>query len=62
MQEVRSGSIATERLLLGRTRSPLWFPKHPQARMLLALCNRTEEYGYAGASEYRPSTQASAVE
>jgi hypothetical protein len=29
--------------------------------MLLALCNRAEEYGHAGSSECDPRTQASAV-
>ena len=30
--------------------------------MLLALCNRAEEYGHAGSSECDHHTQASAVE
>jgi integrase len=52
------GSIATGRLPLGGTQSPLW----PENRPVSRLCNRAEEYGHAGSSECDPRALASAVE
>jgi hypothetical protein len=37
-------------------------PKPIPGHMLPVLCNRAEEYGYAGSSECDPRAQASAVE
>ena len=63
------GSIATGRLLLGRTGSPLWPESRPDANAYVggtcfsALCNRAEEYDHPGSSEcYSRVPKPSAVE
>ena len=65
---VSVGSNATGRLPLGGTRRVRLGPKtdliplpNPVAHAS-RLCNRAEEYGYAGSSECCPRAQASAVE